>query len=316
MKIIKQYLTKNDCYNSGRTIKITHMQLHSIGTPQPKATSLMSYWNQPGIEQMVHALVQYKPEKAVYEIMESNKRSWADAGFGNNHAYTVEMMEPDTIRYTSGSNYTDLNPAKTKEHVLGTYQVAVEYFAKKCKEFGLNPLAKKDGVPVVFSHKEGNLLGVSSAHADPEHLWKAYGLTMDQFRKDVKAAMGGGRKKNANGLYKVKKGDTLSAIASDFGCTVSELQKWNDLSGAKINVGQKLKFCYRKERCIKRSNFRQSPGISGAKVPNNGKVEVGEVLELLGSKKIKVGGKKKKWYRARKKNGVEGWCPAAKFKPI
>lgn len=124
------------------------------------------------------------------------------------------------------------------------------------------------------------------------------------------------RKKNKKGLYVVKKGDTLSAIASDFGCTVAKLQKWNDLSGTKINVGQKLKFCYRKERCIKRSNFRQSPGISGAKVPGNGKVEVGEVLELLGSKKIKVGSKKKKWYRARKKNGVEGWCPAAKFEKI
>ena len=137
--------------------------------------------------------------------------------------------------------------------------------------------------------------------------------TWDEFKAKLRTDK---RKKNANGLYKVKKGDTLSAIADDFNCTVSELKKWNSLKSNTIKVGQKLKFCYRKEKCIKRSNFRKAAGVTKAKVPGNGKVEVGEVLELLGSKKIKVGGKKKKWYRARKKNGVEGWCPAVKFKPI
>lgn len=294
MEVIRQYLTKNDCYNSGRTIQITHMQLHSIGTPQPKATSLMSYWNQPGIEQMVHALVQYEPKEAVYEIMESNKRSWADAGFGNNHAYTVEMMEPDTIRYTSGSNYTDLNPAKTKEHVLGTYRVAVEYFAKKCKEFGLNPMAKKEGVPVVFSHREGNLLGVSSAHADPEHLWKAYGLTMDQFRKDVKAAMDGGRKKNQDGTYTVAAGDTLYGISKDFGCTVARLKKWNKLETDAILPGQKLKFYY----WIGKVTKKNAPLKTGAEKAKTtvAKLSVGTRLEVLGGKKSAA---KKKWYRVR-----------------
>lgn len=291
MKIIKRYLTKNDCYNSGRTIKVTHMQLHSIGTPQPKAESLMSYWNQPGVEQMVHALVQYQPEEAVYEIMESNKRSWADAGFGNNHAYTVEMMEPDTIRYTSGSAYKDLDPAKTKEHVLGTYRVAVQYFAKKCKEFGLDPLAKVDGVPVVFSHAEGNRLGVSSAHADPEHLWKAYGLTMDQFRRDVKAAMGGNRSKNKDGTYTVVKGDTLSAIASDFGCTVADLKKWNDLKNDTIKKGQKLKFWYWKGKVKKKAPVRSGPQSTYKRVA---KVPAGTVLPMEGSTKNKLG---KKWYK-------------------
>lgn len=294
MEVIKQYLTKNDCYNSGRTIQITHMQLHSIGTPQPRAESLMSYWNQPGIEQMVHALVQYEPKQAVYEIMEPNKRSWADAGFGNNHAYTVEMMEPDTIRYTSGASYTDLNPAKTKAHVLGTYQVAVEYFAKKCKEFGLDPMATKDGVPVVFSHNEGNLLGVSSAHGDPEHLWKAYGLTMDQFRRDVKAAMGGGRKKNKDGTYTVVAGDTLYSIAKEFGCTLAKLKKWNGLSSNSILPGQKLKFYYWIGKVAKKkAPLKTGAGKDKTTVET---LSVGTKLEVTGGKKSAAG---KKWYRVR-----------------
>ena len=124
------------------------------------------------------------------------------------------------------------------------------------------------------------------------------------------------RKKNADGTYTVQRGDTLLDIANDFSCTTAELQKWNRLPNNEIAEGHKLKFFYRKEICIKRSNFRQTPGIEGKKVKGKEKVEVGEVLELLGSKKILVHSRRKKWYRARKQNGVEGWCPALKFQKI
>lgn len=124
------------------------------------------------------------------------------------------------------------------------------------------------------------------------------------------------REKNTDGTYTVRKGDTLPDIASHFSCTVRELQKWNKLSGNELIAGRRLKFFYRREICIKRSNFRHTPGVSGKKITGNEKVETGEILELLGSKKLLVGLKKKKWYRARKKNGVEGWCPALKFRKI
>ncbi len=41
--------------------------------------------------------------------------------------------------------------------------------------------------------------------------------------------------------YTVRKGDTLSSIASRNKCSVSDLKGWNDLSGSRIYVGQKLK---------------------------------------------------------------------------
>ncbi len=40
--------------------------------------------------------------------------------------------------------------------------------------------------------------------------------------------------------YTVRKGDTLSEIAQKFGVTVTELKRWNRLSGTKIGVGQVL----------------------------------------------------------------------------
>ncbi len=43
-----------------------------------------------------------------------------------------------------------------------------------------------------------------------------------------------------NVTYTVKKGDTLSAIASKFGTTVSNLKKWNSLSSNFLRIGQAL----------------------------------------------------------------------------
>ena len=44
---------------------------------------------------------------------------------------------------------------------------------------------------VIISHHEGNQRGIASNHGDVEHIWNKFGLTMDQFREDVKKAMGG-----------------------------------------------------------------------------------------------------------------------------
>lgn len=99
------------------------------------------------------------------------------------------MTEPATIKYTGGASWIELSDgSNTKAVVLKNYRNAVEYFAYLCQKFGWNP--EKDGV--ILSHSEGHARGYATNHADVEHIWKKYGLTMDQFRKDVKAAMAGG----------------------------------------------------------------------------------------------------------------------------
>ena len=42
-------------------------------------------------------------------------------------------------------------------------------------------------------------------------------------------------------IYVVKSGDNLYALAKKHHCTVSELQKWNKLSGSMLRIGQRLK---------------------------------------------------------------------------
>ena len=66
-------------------------------------------------------------------------------------------------------------------------KLLTELFAHLCQQFHLDPMA--DGV--IISHSEGCRRGIASNHGDVEHLWSKFGLSMGQFRKDIKAAMEG-----------------------------------------------------------------------------------------------------------------------------
>ncbi|GHV09452.1 hypothetical protein FACS1894217_13810 [Clostridia bacterium] len=188
MKIIESILTKNDCYTSNRQIAVQGLMLHSVGCSQPSATVFVNNWNTPkpnGIQVCVHGFIDGNSGD-VYKTLPWNWRGWHCGGNGNNTHIGVEMCEPSTITYTGGASWTDKNPENTKAVVLRTYKSAVELFASLCKEFSLDPT--KDGV--IISHKEGCARGIASNHGDPEHLWGKFGLTMNQFRADVKVAMG------------------------------------------------------------------------------------------------------------------------------
>lgn len=189
MKIKESIVTKNPCYTCGRTITVKGLMIHSVGCPQPKASVFFNNWNKTSANVCVHAVLQ--ADGTVLQLLPWNRRGWhcgsGSKGSGNNTHIGVEMTEPNTIKYTGGSSYTDLNPTATRDFVLKTYQTAVELFAYLCKLHNLDPLA--DGV--IISHAEGHKRGIASNHGDVEHIWNKQGLTMAQFRKDIKKAMGG-----------------------------------------------------------------------------------------------------------------------------
>ena len=194
MNLTQQLSTKNDCYNSNvrkldnrytafQTRGPLGIMLHSVGCPQPRAQVFADTWNQPKIGVAVHAVLE--PGRII-QCLPWNFRGWHGGGDSNNTHIGVEMTEPSTIRYTSGAKWEETSDGTgTKAHVFGAYKTAVELFAYLCREYRLDPL--KPGV--IVSHFEGSKRGIASNHADPEHIWNAYGLTMDQFRQDIMAAM-------------------------------------------------------------------------------------------------------------------------------
>ena len=186
MNVIQNYLTESGCYKARKKIMVQGLMIHSVGCPQPKASAFMNNWNKQDANACVHAIIE--PGGNVYQILPWEHRGWHCGGGANNTHIGVEMTEPATIKYTSGAAWVETGDGEnTKAHVIATNRYAVELFAYLCKQFHLDPMA--DGV--VISHSEGCKRGIASNHGDVEHLWSKFGLSMGQFRKDIKAAMEG-----------------------------------------------------------------------------------------------------------------------------
>ncbi len=210
MNLIQNYLTESGCYKAGKHITVKGLMIHSVGCPQPKADVFMKNWNRADANACVHAIVE--PDGDVYQLLPWDFRGWHCGGGANNTHIGVEMTEPATIKYTGGSNWTETGEGEsTKNHVLATYRYAVELFAHLCQQFRLDPLA--DGV--VISHSEGCKRGIASNHGDVEHLWSKFGLTMAQFRKDIKAAMEGSTTE-----------DSLTAIMGKAAATAEQMKAY------------------------------------------------------------------------------------------
>lgn len=205
MKIIQSILTKNPCYIVGQRITVKGLMLHSVGCSQPSAMVFIKQWNPPanGRQVCVHGFIDGNTGD-VYQTLPWNYRGWHGGTLANNTHIGVEMCEPSTIKYTGGASFTDLNPAKSMEVVMRTYNAAVELFAYLCKQYNLDPL--KDGV--IISHAEGYKRGIASNHGDPDHLWKSYGLSMDGFRAAVHDRMNPGNTVSSSQkdeIYRVRK---------------------------------------------------------------------------------------------------------------
>lgn len=181
--IIKSYLTNNPCYQSGRTIDVKGLMLHSVGCPQPNAEVFVTNWNQD-VGACVHAFID-AINGNVYQTLPWEQRAWHCGGSANNTHIGVEMCEPDCISYTGGSNFICSDVERAKTMAMTAYNSAVKLFAELCDKFDLNPLTD------IISHSEGYSMGIASGHSDPEHLWNGLGLNlnMDTFREAVKANM-------------------------------------------------------------------------------------------------------------------------------
>lgn len=185
MNLRKQFLTKNDCYKSGRFIRVKGVMVHSTGANNPNikryvqpndgvlgANTNNNDWNRSGVQKCVHAFIGKVADGSVatYQTLPWNMRGWHCGDAANNTHISFEICEDDL----TDKKYFDL-----------VYREAVELTAYLCKMYSLDPLA--DGV--VICHSEGYRRGIASGHADVEHWFPKFGKTMDNFRADVAAEM-------------------------------------------------------------------------------------------------------------------------------
>lgn len=198
MQIHQQFAMRNDCYtrNQAELAKAPAnrdsryaqyyrgprgIMVHSTGANNPNlrryvqpddgilgVNSNQNDWNRPGLEVCVHAFLGLTQagEVAAYQILPWEYRAWHCGGDANNTHLSFEICE-DNLR--------------DRAYWEKTYRLARELTAELCRKFGLDPLAPG----VLVDHAEGAALGIASNHADVDHWWSRYGVTMDDFRADV-----------------------------------------------------------------------------------------------------------------------------------
>lgn len=185
MAIVTEYMTKNPCYQSGRTITVKGLMLHSVGCDQPNPRVFVKNWNSASYDRAcVHGFIGEDEAIITLPCLETAgkaMRAWHCGASGNNTHIGVEMCEPGNIKYTGGASFTCADLTTARSFVRKTTEQAVELFAQLCKFHGLNPMQD------IVSHAEGHALGIASNHADPDHLWRGLGMdyNMDDFRRDV-----------------------------------------------------------------------------------------------------------------------------------
>lgn len=192
LNIIRNFLTKNRCYQQNVKRKPIGIQIHTIGTGQGTAKAVCDYWNQSGVNTCTTYICDADVSGRVYQMLPEDVYSWADAGYGNRNLITIEIAESDFIKYTSGANYTIINQENFKRDIFRGYDTAVQLCADICKRYKWDPMKKlPSGLYLISSHDEGRRAGLSTAHVDPTHVWDRFGLTMNTFRQAVVNAMNG-----------------------------------------------------------------------------------------------------------------------------
>ena len=198
MQIHKQLATRNDCYRRNqaemgkapgdRDSRYARyyrgprgVMIHSTGANNPNLRRYVqpddgilgvnpnnNDWNRPGLDVAVHAFIGLTQagEVAAYQILPWEYRAWHCGGSGNDTHLSFEICEDDL---------------EDEDYFEKTYQAAMELTAELCRKFGLDPLAPG----VVIDHAEGADLGIASNHADVDHWWSRFGVSMDDFRAGV-----------------------------------------------------------------------------------------------------------------------------------
>ena len=184
MNIVEKYCTGNNRYKAAQRYTPIGVVLHSIGTPQPKASVLWNYWQNNGSQYVVHYMVD---DTQILHCMPDNYKCWHVGSPGNDRYIGIEMGEPSQIKYTSGATFTVSDLAAARAYAEASYRNAVWLIAKLCREHGWDPFT------AVFTHYEVTRQKLSNTdHVDPQHLWDGLGMgySLLTLRRDVAAAMG------------------------------------------------------------------------------------------------------------------------------
>ncbi|MBK8982068.1 MAG: LysM peptidoglycan-binding domain-containing protein [Ignavibacteria bacterium] len=181
------------------------------------------------------------PETKTKTVKEKEKKKTTSKG----NTVTYIVSEGDNLSSIADEN--GLSVGEIKElNGLETDKILV---GQKLKLSGSSTSASKTSVHTVSSGE--NLTMIAGKYGmSLSELREINDLDSDIIIKGQKLKVTGskskgntnsGKKSTGKTTHKVKSGETLASVASEYGVSISELMKWNKLKSDKILIGQVLK---------------------------------------------------------------------------
>ena len=200
LTIYRMFFKDSDCYRSGTRQTSRGVQVHSTGANNPNLRRYVqpddgrlgrntngNSHNRPGMDVCASAYIGKMEDGtvAVYQTLPWDMRCWISGKGGNGNANRLgyigfEICEDDR---------KDLN--YFNQAVMGA---AVNLTAHLCQIMGVHPddvlesYAEGDAL-AVMDHRELAARGLASNHADITHWLRVFGKRMNDFRREVQAAM-------------------------------------------------------------------------------------------------------------------------------
>lgn len=191
LTIYRQYLTKSKCYTSGTKQTPKGVQVHSTGANNPNLKRYVqpndgrlgnnannNSHNNPNANVCASAYIG-KLENgtpAVYQTLPWNYRCWLSGSGRNGNANRLGYI---------GFEICEDNKQNSEYFNAAVMELAVNLTAFWCQEYNIP-------VSMVKDHHELYNAGLASNHADITHWLKIYGLTMNDFRREVQKVLNEG----------------------------------------------------------------------------------------------------------------------------
>jgi len=195
MNFHRLYLTKNDCYKSGKKHTPRGIMVHSTGANNPKLSRYVgpddgllgpnpnnNHWNTPtpgGRKVCVHAFIGKLKDGSIatYQTLPWDMVGW--------HSGTGSLGAAKNANNSGYIGFEICEDGLTDPvYFSKVYREAVELTAFLCVIHDIRPVK-----PYLIDHSEGHQLGIASNHADVMHWFAKHGRNMDVFRADVNAEM-------------------------------------------------------------------------------------------------------------------------------
>lgn len=189
------FLTRNECYKSGKKHVPKGIMVHSTGADNPWLKRYVgpddgmlgkneygNHWNQPtpgGRKVCVHAFIGRLKDGSIatYQTLPWDMVGW--------HSGTGSLGSAQNANNTGYIGFEICEGGlKDPAYFAGIYREAVELCTYLCRQYNIRPEK-----PWLICHSEGAELGIASSHADVMHWFPRHGKNMDTFRADVRTEL-------------------------------------------------------------------------------------------------------------------------------